>query len=221
MGDLADLPRPRGVLFDLDGVVVASGPAHAFAWSTLFAEEGVDFGPDDYQTIALGTPREAVIRAVLGELPPAEHDRLMARKPVLVEQFIDAHGLEQVAGTMPFVDALDGSGVPYAIATSSRTPELLLRGAGVLDRFPIRVDRSQVARGKPHPDLFLEAADRLSLPPQDCWVIEDAEAGVLAGLAAGCTVIGLASDGPDPSLARSHAVVADLRSVLPRFDIRR
>jgi beta-phosphoglucomutase family hydrolase len=214
-GPIAALPVPRGVLFDLDGVVVASGPAHAHAWTRLFAEHGVDFGPTDYEAVALGKPREAVIRAVLGELPPDEHARLMARKPVFVEQFIAAHGLSCIPGTMPVVDALEERGIPFAIATSSRTPELLLDGAGVLDRFPVRVDRSQVERGKPHPDLFLAAADRLGLPPEECWVVEDAEVGVSAGLAAGCTVIGLAVDGPDASLSAAHAVVADLSAVLP------
>ena len=204
------LPVPRGVLFDLDGVVVASGPAHRYGWTTLFAEEGVSFGPDDYQRIALGKPREAVIRAILGELPASEHERLMARKPVLVEAFIATHGLQPIPGTLPFVAALEARGIPFAIATSSRTPALLLGGAGVLDRFPVRVDRTQVAHGKPHPDLFLAAAERIGIAPEACWVVEDAEVGVAAGLAAGCTVIGLAVDGPDPSLGRAHAVVSDL-----------
>ena len=107
------LPVPRAVLFDLDGVVVDSSPAHAAAWTALFAEEGVPFGPKEYERIAAGRPREAVIRAVLGDRP--DHDRLMARKAALMHDV----PLSTIPGTLPFLDALD---LPYAIVEASRAP---------------------------------------------------------------------------------------------------
>lgn len=189
------LPIPRAVLFDLDGVIVDSGPAHAAAWQALFAEEGVAFGPADYERIAAGRPREAVIRAVLGDR--SDHDRLMRRKAELMRDV----PLQTVPGTMAFVEALR---LPHAIATSSRMPDFLLRNAGLAGRFQVVVDRSQVDHGKPAPDLFLRAAHRLSIDPTACLVIEDAPAGVEAGLAAGCTVVGI---GDPERLARAHVVV--------------
>lgn len=192
------LPIPDAVLFDLDGVIVDSGPAHAAAWSALFAEQGVDFGPEDYERIAAGRPRDAVIREVLGNRP--DHDRLMRRKAELMSDV----PLATVPGTLPFLEAL---GLPHAIATSSRMPDFLLANAGLAGRFHTVVDRSQVEHGKPAPDLFLEAARRLGHAPAACVVIEDAPAGVEAGLAAGCTVIGLGDPG---RLARAHVVVPRL-----------
>lgn len=200
----ASLPIPRAVLFDLDGVIVDSGPAHAAAWQALFAEEGVRFGPEDYERIAAGRPREAVIRAVLGDR--SDHDRLMRRKAELMRDV----PLQTVPGTLDFVEALH---LPYAIATSSRMPDFLLRNAGLSERFAVVVDRSQVERGKPAPDLFLEAAARLGIEPVDCLVVEDAPAGVEAGLSAGCTVVGI---GDPDRLQRAHLVVDRLPHQWPQ-----
>jgi HAD superfamily hydrolase (TIGR01509 family) len=200
----------HAVLFDLDGVVIDSSGAHAAAWEALFAAHGVAFGPDRYAAEAAGRPREAVIRGVLGDLSPAAHARAMARKVELVEDWLATHRLPVVPGTLPFVDALDAAGVPYAIATSSRTPELLLAGAGLAGRFPVIVHRGLVERGKPAPDLFLEAARRLSCPPGEAVVFEDAVVGVEAARAAGCPVIGLAPDEVPAGLARADRVVARL-----------
>lgn len=202
--------RPDAVLFDLDGVIVDSTPAHAAAWTALFAEEGVAFGPADYEAVALGRSRDAVLREVLGDLAPDRMARLMARKVELVREWLDVHGLAPLPGTTAFLDALDAAGIPYAIATSSRTPELLLGAAGLLERFAVIVDRDDVEHGKPEPDLYLEAARRLGVDPARCWVVEDAPVGVEAGLAAGCRVIGLAAGGVDHGLSRAHRVVSRL-----------
>lgn len=207
------LPRPLGVLFDLDGVLVDSEPAHAWAYAQLFAADGIAFSLADYRSRARGRPREAVIRSVLGALPAAEHDARMEKKADFTRQFIRERGLQAVPGSLDLVDRLDRASIPYIVATSSRTPQLLLTAAGLADRFPEVVDRSQVERGKPAPDLFIEAARRLSLPPTGCWVIEDAEVGVSAGLEAGCTVVGLAPDGEFATLSHAHAVVRSLADV--------
>ena len=193
------LPTPRAVLFDLDGVVVDSGPAHAAAWTALFAEQGVEFTADDYATRASGRSRDEVIREVLGER--SDHDELMARKAALMAQ---VPVLPTLPGTLAFIDALH---LPFAIATSSRIPRVLLARAGLEGRFPVIVGRADVARGKPAPDVFLEAARQLGVDPVDSLVIEDAPAGIEAGLAAGCTVVGL---GDRAHLQRAHVVVAQL-----------
>lgn len=202
----------RAVLFDLDGVVVDSSQAHAHAWRALFAERGVDFGPERYVAEAAGRPRESVIRAVLGELAPDEHAWAMARKVEHVRDWLTHNTIPTLPGTPAFVDALDAAGIPYAIATSSRTPELLLRGAGLAGRFEVIVHRGLVAHGKPHPDLFVEAARRLDVPPEAAVVFEDAVVGVQAARAAGCPVIGLA-----PGVVPEGLHAAD--RVVERLDI--
>lgn len=200
----------HAVLFDLDGVVVDSSAAHAHAWQALFAEHGVSFGPERYVAEAAGHPREAVIRAVLGELAPADHARVMQRKVEHVRTWLTHHTVPTVPGTLAFVDALDAAGIPYAIATSSRTPELLLAGAGLAGRFGVIVHRGLVAHGKPMPDLFLEGARRLDVDPGVAVVFEDAVVGVQAARAAGCPVVGLAPDDVPKGLEAADQVVSRL-----------
>ena len=190
----AELPTPKAILFDLDGVIVDSTRAHATAWTALFAEEGIRFSFEDYQAQAAGLPRDAVIRSVLGER--SDHQRLMARKLELMQ----VEELPLIPGTIDFVQRLT---LPYAVATSSRVPGLLLGGAGVVELFPVVVHSGQVAHGKPATDVFLEAARQLGVPPEHALVVEDAPAGVQAGLAAGCTVVGLGT----ADLSAAHLVV--------------
>ncbi|MBW2254520.1 MAG: HAD family phosphatase [Deltaproteobacteria bacterium] len=201
------MTRLDAILLDLDGVLVASEPAHLWAWTELLRGEGVDFSAADYRRVGAGRPREAVIRAMLGPIAPTEHERLMQEKAGLVERFIAEHGLDPVPGALDFARSAQEAGIGVAVATSSRDPGLLLRAIGARDQFEVVVDRTMVARGKPAPDLFLLAAQRLSIDPHACWVVEDAPAGVEAGLAAGCHVLAVTTTHERHDLQQAHQVI--------------
>jgi len=210
----AALPAPRAVLFDLDGVLVDSEPAHAAAWTALFAEHGVAFDLADYRRVAAGRSRGEVLRAVLGHLPVDVHEALMERKVALARAWIDANGLHTVPGALPFVERVRAAGLPAVVVTSSRTPELLLRGAGVDPaRFDAVIDRTMASRGKPDPELYRLGAATAGVVPAACWVVEDAPAGVAAGKAAGCVVIALARAHAREDLAAADLVVDGLAEI--------
>jgi HAD superfamily hydrolase (TIGR01509 family) len=108
---------------------------------------------------------------------------------------------------------LAAHGVPMAVATSSSAPALAAKRrphAALFARFAAFVTAEDVARGKPAPDAFLAAAAALRVPATDCLVFEDAESGVLAGLAAGCAVVAV----PDPQLHADLAPFAPADQVL-------
>jgi beta-phosphoglucomutase family hydrolase len=199
--------RLDGILFDLDGVLVDSEPAHAWAWTELLRGEGVEFSLADYRRIGAGRSREAVIHAVLGTLPPEEHERLMQDKERLVERFVSKHGLEPVPGALAFARTAQDAGIGVAVATSSRAPKLLLGAIGAEDQFEVVIDRTMVTHGKPAPDLFLLAAHKLSANPHACWVVEDSSAGLEAGLAAGCHVLAVTTTQLRHALRRAHRVI--------------
>lgn len=208
------LPAPRAVLMDLDGVLVDSEPAHAAAWSALFAEHGVAFDLEDYRREAAGRARAEVIRAVLGEPPAVEQAALMARKVALVTAWITENGLRPVPGALSFVARARARGLPVVVVTSSRTPGLLLRGAGIdPDAFDAVIDGRQAARGKPDPALYRLGAEAAGVPAAGCWVVEDAPAGVASGKAAGCTVIALARTHPAGVLGAADRVVATFAEI--------
>lgn len=122
-------------------------------------------------------------------------------------------------GALDLLEHLSASGVPLALATSTRrsTAEAKLTGAGLLEYFQHRVCGGETARGKPHPDPYLAAAGGLGLDPARCLALEDSENGVRSAHAAGCLVIqvpDLVPPGPELE-ALGHLILTSLTEVLP------
>ncbi|HLU47107.1 MAG TPA: HAD family phosphatase [Planctomycetota bacterium] len=212
----------EAVIFDLDGVLVSSIPIHYEAFRRTFAAEGRAFTFEDYLAIGAGAARDVLLRRVLGELEDAKLAELMAAKEHHVRDLIVERGLEEVPGAREFVAAVRARGCRTAVGTSSRTPALLL-GDGFDGLFDAIVDRTQVSRPKPDPEIFLLAAERLGIAPERCLVLEDSPAGVEAGLAASMTVIALTTSEPPSRLERAHAVLSgydaiDLDEWIPHRD---
>lgn len=203
---------PPPLLLDLDGVLVDSAAVHAAAWQSLFEPFGIAFGPDRYAAEANGRSRGDVIRAVLGER--TDHQALMDRKANLVVRILNGDGCPEVPGARAFLEAAHRRGCPLAIATASRMPRPFLAAAGLEDLVEIIVDRSMVSRGKPAPDAYLLAAERLGVDPRDAWVVEDSPTGLAAARAAGCHTIGITTNHPRSALNAEH-VVDELRQVWP------
>lgn len=208
----------RALILDMDGVLVDSGPLHAAAWRALFAPFGVEFDRAAYAQVGSGRSRDAVIRAVLGERP--DHDVLMARKAELFLEALERDGVVRIDGVQGLLDRARQAGLAVAVATSSRLSAPVLARAGLAEAFDIVVDRNDVARGKPAPDLFQAAARCVGVDPSQALVVEDAPVGVQAALAAGCAVIGLAPDGGAAQLGAAHRVVASLDAIDPAVDPR-
>ena len=232
-------PLVDAVIFDLDGVVTDTARVHARAWMRLFdaALPGLSptarpFDPDgDYRTLLDGRTREDGIRAVLTSrgIHVADDDPIVASlaadKQKLFESELGANGVSTIAGTVDFLNDLRRRGVRTALVTSSRNGPAIETAAGVTELFDVRVDGNDLRRlklaGKPSPALFLEACRRLEVDPAHAVVVEDAEAGIRAGVAGGFRqVIGLVA-GQDPSSARfaalteagAQVVVSDLRDL--------
>lgn len=240
-----DVPAPRlrdikAVVFDTDGVITDSARVHAAAWKSAFDAFLAEHPPedpaqrrpfdtgDDYLRYVDGKSRPDGAAAFLtsrGLDPTAETVRAVAaHKESLFTERLRKHGVDAYPGTVRLVRALRTAGVPVAAASASRHARELLTRAGVLDLFDALVDGGEATRlglaGKPRPDLFLEAARRLGVPPDRAAVVEDALAGVEAGRRGGfALVVGVdRAAGPDTGrrLLRHGAdiVVADLGELL-------
>ncbi len=186
-------PLPRALIFDLDGVITDTAEYHYLAWQRLADEEGLPFGREANERCRGVTRRESLL-VVLGGRPESEErlQALMERKQRYYEQALDRIGPDDLLpGVAALLDALDAAGVPYAIASASRNARPVLERLGIAGRLAALADGYSVERNKPHPDLFRYAAAALALPAADCLVVEDAAAGVVAGLAAGMPVLAL------------------------------
>jgi beta-phosphoglucomutase len=211
---------PIGVIFDMDGVLVDSGPAHMESWRRLAQQRGRLFREADFHACFGKTSRD-IIRTLWGErLSEADITGLDTEKEEIYRDLIrDAVPL--LPGCREALAALRGARLRLAVATSGPPPNLalVLKAGRIGAYFDARVHGFDIQRGKPAPDCFLLAAERLGCPPAECVVVEDALPGVAAGLAAGMTVIAITGTQPEPVLrgAGAAAVVSELRQITPEL----
>jgi HAD superfamily hydrolase (TIGR01509 family) len=199
------------VIFDCDGTLVDSEPLARTAWERSLAPHGYTVTEADLDTkVGLPFPRVHAYFAERVELPEA--DRFWASYAAELFALIDA-GLVLFDDAVAAARDLRASGVPVAVASSSPRERLdrTLARAGLAAAFDVTVAGDEVAHGKPAPDMFLAAAERLGARPADCIVVEDSAPGVQAGLAAGMTTIGVVRE---PGAARA---LAGAHRLLPRL----
>ena len=189
--------RCRGVLFDLDGVLVDSTPAVARVWTSWAREHG--FEPDEVVKKAHGRPSIATIRELLPHADHAAEDREVERREIA-----DVEGVIPLPGAMELLQALPLQ--RWAIVTSCTRPLAGVRiGAAGLPKPKHLVTSSDVRRGKPDPEPYLKGAQLLGVPPSECVVIEDAPAGIRGGKAAGAHVLALRTTASDAELQQAGA----------------
>ncbi|MEU9733884.1 beta-phosphoglucomutase family hydrolase [Streptomyces sp. NPDC048002] len=225
------LSAVRAVVFDTDGVITDSARVHAAAWKEAFdafllVRPPADPGQrrpfdarDDYLRYVDGRSRldgAAAFLASRGIDPEdgAAHE-VAADKEESFTRRLREGGVDAYPGTVRLVRALRAARLPVAAASASRHAGELLTRAGVRDLFDVLVDGGEAARlglpGKPEPDLFLTAADRLGVPAADSAVVEDALAGVEAGRAGGfALVVGVDRTAAEGSAERLREHGADL-----------
>ena len=196
------------VIFDCDGTLVDSEPLARTAWERALAPYGYVLTDADAEaSVGLPYPRVHAYFADRADLPAAE--------PFWVEFSGELFALID-SELAPFEDAVSAArelrerGVPVGVASSSPRDRLhrTLRRAGLLDAFDVTVAGDEVTNGKPAPDMFLLAAERLGVPAEECVVIEDSPPGVAAGRAAGMVTLAVCRvPGTEATLADANRVV--------------
>ena len=170
-------------IFDFDGVLVNSMEAHFASYKQALAEERVPIDKAKFYSNAGMTGREQI--AFFADKVGIEIDveKVYARKGQLWSDYTDL--IRQIPCNLELLKCLRAAGYPTAIATGSTPPSI----SPIMDRYDIKVDAvvtaDDVERGKPHPDLFLCAAERLGVKPEQCIVLEDSDVGIAAAEAAG------------------------------------
>ena len=185
------------LIFDLDGTLVDTVYAHVFAWQQALAEAGLPIaGWRVHRRIGMsgGLFTRAVAREIGRPIDPEEASTLQGRHDDFYRTLLPRP--LPLPGATELLALLRQAGVRHGIATSGRRPAIdaSLAALGVPDETPV-VDRGAVLRAKPEPDLFLACAERLGLPPADCYVVGDAVWDLLAARRAGMLSVGLLSGG--------------------------
>jgi HAD superfamily hydrolase (TIGR01509 family) len=217
----------RALIFDLDGTLVDTVYAHVFAWQRAFAELGLPIdGWRIHRRIGMsgGLFARAAAREIGRPLSTEEAHALQRRHGELFREMLPDR--KPLPGAIELLGELRAERIPHGIATSGRRPEidasLEVLGVGVET---IVVERGDVDRAKPEPDLFLTCAERLGVSPVDCYVVGDAVWDLLAARRAGMLSVGLLSGGyGEDELTRAGAFrvyreAAELRASLDEIGV--
>jgi len=209
---------PEAVLFDLDGVIVDSESAWAEAKHELVDEAGGTWKPDATRAM-LGMSSPEWSRYLRDELGvPLSVEEINAAVVATLERRY-RESLPLIPGAVDAVRRI-AEGWQLGLASSSNREiiDLVLEHAGLTDAFAVTVSSEEVARGKPAPDVYLEAARRLGADPARCVAIEDSSNGLRSAAAAGAAVVAIPNREfpPDPdALALADAVLASIEELTP------
>jgi beta-phosphoglucomutase family hydrolase len=204
--------RTWGAIFDWDGVIIDSSRQHEESWELLAREEYRPLQPDHFRR-SFGMKNEQIIPELLGWThEPAEIHRLSLRKEELYRQIIQERGLTPLPGVVEFLGRLREAGVPAVVGSSTHrlniTTTLVMLGLD--EMFQVIVTAEDVMHGKPDPEVFLLAAQRIGIKPARCVVLEDTPGGIQAARAGGMKVVGVATTHPAAKLRGADRIVRRL-----------
>lgn len=192
----------------MDGTLVDTEECHWLAWRHTMAEEGHPLTYEQFLA-SFGQRNDVVLRGFFGpHLPEGEIDRIAAAKEAHYRHLVRSRGVTLLPGAAEWLDRLARLEWRQAIASSAprANVDTVLSVLGIADRFGAVVAGEDVRHGKPDPEVFLRAAERLAVPPQRCVVVEDAPPGLAAAARAGMRAIGVTS-----SRAALHADIVVAR----------
>jgi beta-phosphoglucomutase len=187
----------KAVIFDLDGVITDTAGHHYEAWRETAAGLGYELSRETNELLKGVSRRESldiIARKAGVELTEDKIQKLLdAKNTRYLELISHLSPADILPGVVPFLDYLDRKGIASAIGSSSKNARFILERIGLTQRFKAISDGTRIRETKPHPEVFLLAAQDLGIPPKECLVVEDAAAGVEAGRRAGMRVLGIGS----------------------------
>lgn len=195
--------KVNAFIFDLDGVITDTAEFHFQAWKRLAEEEGIEFAREDNEQLR-GVSRRKSLELLLGDKKVSEEkmQEMMDRKNGYYQDFIKQITPEDLLpGAKELLVKLKKRGYKLAVASASKNCKTVIENLEIGDIFDTISDGYSVKKTKPAPDLFLYTAEKMNEKPENCAVLEDAEAGIEAALAADMLAIGI---GPEERVGKAH-----------------
>ncbi|MFN5418573.1 MAG: beta-phosphoglucomutase [Flavobacteriia bacterium] len=185
----------KGLIFDLDGVIVSTEHNHFVAWKRTAEELGIAFTEKDNEKLK-GLSRVDSLKTILAMenvlISEDEFQTLLDDKnKFYLESITELNRSNLLPGVLELLEKAKADGILLAVGSSSKNAPYIIKLLELNEFFTIIVDGNMVSDPKPHPEVFLNAAKGMNLNPADCIVFEDAESGVQAGLAGGFTTVGV------------------------------
>jgi len=218
------MPTIQAVIFDLDGVIVSTDELHFRAWKALADAESIAFDRQDNERLR-GVSRmeslEIILEKATRDYSDGEKEAMATRKnDTYRASLVSLSPADILPGVMTVLDELRARDIKMAIGSSSKNAQPILEAIGLADAFDAVADGTHINRSKPDPEVFTLAGEMLGIAPEHCLVVEDAEAGVDAGLAAGMPVlaVGSATAHPEATFKAPDLARVDLDALMGTAD---
>lgn len=204
------------VLFDMDGVIVDTNPAHKKAILKFCSRYDKNLSDEDMKKFIWGRTNKEWIRHLFGEGISDAQLKIYADEKELLFRTIYEPDVKLLNGLEQFLKMLEENNIPKAIGTSAprANVDFIFKHTGIEKYFDTVLDERAVTIGKPNPEIYLKAATALNFDPVDCIVIEDSLAGIESGKRAGCKVIGITTTHSDAELSQADLTATDFTTLL-------
>lgn len=203
----------RGGVFDLDGVIVNTVPLHFAAWKKMFSVFGKHFTFEDYKQKVDGIPRLDGAKAILTDMSGDELEKAASKKQKYYLELIEKGEIEVYNSTVSLIKKLKENNIKISAASSSRNCRYVLEKTKLISLFDAIVGGGDFKKGKPDPEIFLLAASKTGVLPDEAVVFEDAKLGVLAAKNGRIRCVGIAREGERDLLKEADIIVNDLAEV--------
>ena len=206
----------KALIFDMDGTMIDSMPWHQKSWTVFMRRHGLDMDMADLMRRTTGRTGLECMRELFGDLDPARAQTYVDEKEALYRELFSP-SFKEVAGFTDFLSVARSHGLAVGVGTAGdRHNQAFAYQHLALDQPLTTVGGDEGLPGKPEPDIFLEVARRLGVPPEHCIVFEDAPLGIEAARRAGMRAVGICSGHTAEELGGPHvlACVPDYQSLI-------
>jgi beta-phosphoglucomutase len=206
---------PEAVIFDLDGTLIDNNAYHIKAFQAFYHKIGKPFTTEEYKQHINGRVNREIFDYVFNTtLSPEQSEAYTNEKEALYRELYAEH-IKPIDGLINFLEELEKAKIPKAIATSGIIPNInfMFEHVPIKNYFYSVIDSTQIAQGKPHPEIFLKAAISVNAVPSECIAFEDSIAGIRSAKAAGMKVVALTTTHTAEEVKEADLVVKDYTEI--------
>lgn len=185
----------KGVIFDMDGVIVDNYKYHLEAWAEFCRDHQVPFHKNSFTHQFFGKNNRDILNSLFGKILSDSDVRVLGEEKESIYRKLYSPHIKPLNGLISLLDFLKKQGIGIAVASSAPQSNIdfTIQNTGIGKYVDVMVNGDMVQRGKPYPDIFIKAAEMLMLSPSKCIVFEDSFSGIQAATNAGMQVIALAT----------------------------
>jgi beta-phosphoglucomutase family hydrolase len=204
------------VIFDMDGTMVENSEYHKKAWRVFLERHGKQLSETEMKNHVYGRSNKETLGYLFGQSLSMEQLRNYGQEKEAIYRELYRPHLKPVSRLVELLETLQKRHIPLAVATAADQPnvDFTLNGLGVKNYFQAIIDADMVIHGKPNPEIFLQAAATLGVPPAKCVVFEDSLSGIQAAKAAGMRVIAITTTHPRAELSLADHIITDFSEAM-------